>query len=122
MKGLLSIAGAFLFDAISNNGNRSGGNEAKKPPLDDKTQERISKREIFQPLNNKEARRIAQEWGYIEGQAPFNTQGKPAFRHPKTKQWITPDKDGHKGGVWKLFNKKYDRIGTLDKNGNLIAS
>ncbi len=29
--------------------------------------------------------------------------------------WISPDIDGHNGGIWKMF-KYDDRIGTFDKN------
>jgi hypothetical protein len=70
-------------------------------------------------LTNKEARKKAGEWGYTEDQdPPFNPHGKPAFRKGQT--WITPDADGHNGGVWKEFDKKGNRKGTLDENGNKI--
>jgi hypothetical protein len=35
---------------------------------------------------------------------------------------IIPDVDGHNGGVWKEFDKKNNRKGTLDKNGNRIKN
>ncbi len=33
------------------------------------------------------------------------------------KNWITPDIDGHKGGVWKMFDKSgYERLGTFSED------
>lgn len=67
------------------------------------------------PLTNQEARKKAQQWGYQEDkQPPFFCYGKPAFKHPKRREWITPDKYGHNGGVWKLFEGR-KRVATLDK-------
>ena len=72
----------------------------------------------YKGLTNKEARKQAAEWGYVEDKnPPFNSHGNPAFR--KGKIWITPDADGHNGGVWKKFNNK-KRLATLDKDSNPI--
>jgi hypothetical protein len=118
-------AGASEVGVLSramNSQSSSGGNDAKKPKKDDnKKQDKENKRESFQPLTNKEARRIAEKWGYIEGKPDFDTRGKIAFRHPKQNTWISPDQDGHKGGVWKEFNNRGKRLSTLDKDGNIIA-
>ncbi len=70
-------------------------------------------------LTNDEARRKAKEWGYAETkEGRFNAHGKPKFK--KGNSIITPDRDAHNGGVWKEFDRKNRRIGTLDKNGNRI--
>lgn len=71
-------------------------------------------------LTNKEARKKAKEWGYVEDRnPPFNSHNKPAFKDPKRNVWISPDADGHNGGVWKEFVKDR-RSGTLDKDGKII--
>ncbi|GAA4018640.1 polymorphic toxin-type HINT domain-containing protein [Actimicrobium antarcticum] len=43
---------------------------------------------------------------------PFNPHGQKVFGNGKN--FISPDVDGHNGGVWKLVNKKGQRIATLD--------
>jgi|GEM_PF-6764261 len=69
-------------------------------------------------ITNKEARQKAKEWGYKEDKSPpFDSHGKPTFR--KGDSWISPDRDGHNGGVWKEYKGK-QRVGTLDANGNKI--
>ena len=51
-------------------------------------------------LTNKEARTQAKEWGYTETkEGKVNSHGKPKFK--KGNSIITPDRDGHNGGVWK---------------------
>ena len=59
----------------------------------------------------------AKELGYTKqiprGELPF-TKNQPAFQ--KGQRYITPDLDGHKGGVWKMFDNKGRRLGTFDEN------
>ena len=50
---------------------------------------------------------------------PFKTHGVPAFK--KGNRWITRDRTSHKGGRWKVFDQKGNRIGTFDENLNYIA-
>jgi len=70
-------------------------------------------------LSNGDAKKKAKEWGYKEDKnPPFNSHGKPAFKKGQT--WITPDRDGHNGGVWKEMDKKGNRKATLDDKGNKI--
>lgn len=70
-------------------------------------------------LTNKKAREQALKWGYKETkEGKFNSKGRPKFI--KGNSIITPDIDNHGGGVWKEFNRKNKRIGTLDKDGNKI--
>ena len=47
--------------------------------------------------------------------APFNSHGQKVFTDGKN--FITPDVDGHNGGVWKIFDRKGNRVGTF--NGEL---
>ena len=54
--------------------------------------------------------------------APFNSHGQPVFKNPKTGTYITPDIDSHIGGVWKMFDSKFNRIGTFDENLTRIGN
>ena len=64
-------------------------------------------------LSNAEARRRAGDLGFEETKdAPFNSHGRPVFK--KGDRFITPDRDMHKGGVWKVFDRKGNRIGTYN--------
>ncbi len=69
-------------------------------------------------LTNKDARELVKEHlkGYEEKpNSPFDTHGGIAFYNKKTKTWISPDQDGHNGGVWKMFNRSGDeRLGTFN--------
>lgn len=96
-------------DDPENNKNKDRKNNKKYE--DD---ERRKKRENYRPLNNKEARLKAKELGYVEDKSPpFDSLDKPTFR--KGNDWITSDKYGHKGGVWKRFSGRH-RVGTYDQN------
>ena len=69
-------------------------------------------------------------WGYhlqegykkVKGLYPY---GKPVFYNGKN--YITPDRDGHNGGVWKMAKKEKDlynrntRMGTYDAELNKIG-
>jgi RHS repeat-associated protein len=71
-----------------------------------------------QRLTAKEAAKMAEELGYTERippqKAPINSHGQPFFRNPKTGWKISPDVDAHRGGVWKLFDRKWARQGTYN--------
>jgi Novel toxin 21 len=83
----------------------SGGNP--NDPNDQK-RKRDEERENHRPLTNKEARQKAEVLGYTEdNNPPFNPHGKIVFR--KGNKWISPDKDGHKGGIWKMFDSAGNR-------------
>jgi hypothetical protein len=66
----------------------------------------------------------AAEHGYTERippqKAPFNTMGEPLYRNPKTGNYISPDRTGHGGGVWKGFDRDGNRVGTYDGDLNPI--
>lgn len=72
-------------------------------------------------LTNKQARKWADQHGWGEDKNPPKSILKdvsghghpPIFKDPKGNRWISPDKDGHKGGVWKEFDRN-GRTGTLD--------
>jgi filamentous hemagglutinin len=67
------------------------------------------------PLTRSQARDLAKYHGFREVKgSPFNSHGQPVFTDGK--KFYTPDVDGHRGGVWKVFDKKYNRIGTVDVN------
>lgn len=66
-----------------------------------------------QPLTRSEARTLARTLGYNEtSDAPFNAHGQPVFKSGN--KYITPDKDVHKGGTWKMFDGKGKRLGTYN--------
>ncbi len=72
-------------------------------------------------LTNREARRLAEVLGYKEDKNhPFDDHGKLVFKDPKRNIWISPDRDGHNGGIWKEFDKKKQRR-TLDAHGKPIG-
>jgi hypothetical protein len=63
---------------------------------------------------NQEAEEKARELGFIPGKnPPFNNRNKPAFK--KGEKWISQDRDSHKGGYWKVFDNKGNRLGTFDE-------
>lgn len=101
----------------SNNLTMPSGNPNPKKPEDDK-KERNRTLEKTRYLTNKEARALVKDKlpGYEEkSNPPFETHGSTAFYNSKTKTWISPDRDCHNGGVWKLFNKSGNqRLGTYD--------
>lgn len=50
---------------------------------------------------------------------PFNTHGQPGFTDGRN--FITPDVDQHNGGVWKMFDRRGNRLGTYDADLNRIG-
>ncbi|HYE53354.1 MAG TPA: toxin C-terminal domain-containing protein, partial [Chitinophagaceae bacterium] len=57
----------------------------------------------------------------------LKSHGQPVYK--KGNSWITPDQDGHNGGIWKMFDNeknigstdKNKRVGTYDANLNRIG-
>ena len=62
---------------------------------------------------------LANELGYDQkispNKVPFPSHGKPAYKN-KNGDYITPDRDGHKGGTWKKYNRKGKRVGTYNRD------
>jgi filamentous hemagglutinin len=52
--------------------------------------------------------------------APFNSHGRPVFYNGRN--YISPDVDMHSGGVWNMFDRRGNRIGTYDANLNRIGN
>lgn len=98
----------------------NGHNQVPKKdmyPQEEKEKSREEKIKDHKPLSNREARKKAKEKGYIEVKNPgIGSHGELVFKDPKRRVWITPDNTGHNGGIWKEFDKKLNRTGTLDKN------
>lgn len=99
---------------------REGATGQPKGP-DDPDPDEI--RELERSVENrrmtaKDAEAAAEKLGFdkkIPAQkAPFNSHGRPVFQNGN--KFITPDADGHNGGVWKMFNRAGQRLGTFDKN------
>jgi hypothetical protein len=88
--------------------------ERRKKEKDRQKNERKKVRDNYRPLTNKEARIEGKKLGYIEDKSPpFDSLNKPTFR--KGNDWISPDKYGHRGGVWKRFFGR-NRVGTYDQS------
>lgn len=65
------------------------------------------------PFTRPEAKAAADKLDYKEiKDPPFNSHGQPVFR--KGNLYISPDRDGHLGGTWKLFNGTGKRLGTYN--------
>jgi RHS repeat-associated protein len=72
----------------------------------------------------KAAMAKATEMGYSKRiapqKAPFNSHGQQVYQ--KGNRYITPDADGHKGGVWKMYDSRGNRLGTYDANMKRIGN
>jgi hypothetical protein len=78
-------------------------------------EERYKNNPLGRPLTDPEAREKAKEFGMQQTwDYPFDSHGRAVFT-ADGKIFITPDADGHKGGVWKLYHGG-DRQGTYDIN------
>jgi len=65
------------------------------------------------PLTRAEARGLARRLGFNEVKdPPFNAHGQPVFKQGN--RFITPDRDIHRSGTWKLFDQKGTRLGTYN--------
>ena len=79
----------------------------------------------MQRANNKkttsaEATKKAEKLGYKK--TKYFSHGQPVYYNSKNKTYITPDVDGHNGGVWKMgksveaLKSKSTRMGTYNEN------
>lgn len=72
----------------------------------------------FGGMTTKEATAAAKKLGYTK--TNFTSHGQPVFK--KGNKYITPDVDGHNGGIWKMadsvknLGSKSTRMGTYDEN------
>lgn len=67
----------------------------------------------FCRLTTAEASDLAEWLGYGKRvkDAPFNSMGQAVFTDGKN--FITQDVTSHKGGMWKMFDRKGRRLGTF---------
>lgn len=67
------------------------------------------------PLTTGQAADLAKYNGYDSRvkNPPFDSHGQPVFSNGKN--FITPDVDSHKGGVWKMFSRRGRRVGTFNE-------
>jgi filamentous hemagglutinin len=72
------------------------------------------------PLNSRDATDAAKKLGYTKkipkNRVPFNLHGQPVFYNSKTKTYISPDADAHNGGVWKMLDRNFHRMGTYNED------
>jgi len=73
-------------------------------------------------LTNAQAKDLAGAAGYDRTvKSPnFNSRGQPVFTNGQNQ--ITPDVDSHVGGVWKMFSRCGERLGTYDAGMNRIGN
>ena len=69
---------------------------------------------------NKEARKIAKDKDLKEVKVDRDTHGELVFEDKKGRRF-SPDADNHSGGVWKEYDRRNNRIGTLDEDFNRIG-
>lgn len=123
-QGLGSIAlvalGYKFFEQAKNRLQRQGNQQpvSQKPSANAPDPEDPEK---DKSCTNKQDKEDAKKLGFkLDKDPPFKTHGKKAFR--KGNRWISADRDGHRGGRWKMFNEKGTRLGTFDKDLNIIAT
>lgn len=94
----------------------TGGGMSPQGPKKDDDDKNKKDRSEWRPLTNKEARAEAKILGFVErSDPPFNPHKQLAFYDKKNNLWITPDADGHNGGIWKMF-RGTERLGTYNKD------
>lgn len=114
---------AKLRNESAKNQSQVGGSSSPNPKKpDDEKEKRAKQIRDHQRWTNKEARERAKALGkgYEEKKNPPGDIKDIGFTNGK--DWISPDMDGHNGGVWKQFTLKGRRIATLDKNLNRIKN
>lgn len=80
-------------------------------PEEEKKRKRDEARNGYESLNNHEARELAEKIGFkVDKNPPFKSHGKLVFRKGNT--YISADRTGHKGGIWKVFKRGEGRLGT----------
>lgn len=78
---------------------------------------KLNLQQFARSMNTKEATAAAKELGYTKSK--FTSHNQPVFK--KGNKYITPDVDGHNGGVWKMassvknLGSKRTRKGTMIK-------
>ena len=72
-------------------------------------------------LTNAQSRELAEYVGYNRQarDVPFNSRNQPVYTNGRN--YITPDVDSHNGGVWKMFDRSGNRLGTYDAALNRIG-
>ena len=120
-----TIGGAFFgYSLYKKNKHSHGGSHVIMEPVslggsmfpegpedpEKKKQRREEARREHRPLTNQEARDQAEKLGYSE--IKDHPCGKHSLVFKKGNRYISPDRDGHKGGIWKMFNRKGFRLST----------
>jgi hypothetical protein len=94
-------------------GPQAGMTVKKDPPKKDEKKE---EKKEHQKLTKKEATEQAEKLGYSPVKdPPFNAHNQPVFKDSKG-NFISPDVDGHNGGVWKMFDRSGNRTGTYNSD------
>ena len=104
---ILTLTSGTCLQAGRNKGNPNNIIIANAQPVNNR---------ITTPnLTNKEIAEIALSLDFYLNKDPkFARHGKAVFSNGQTH--ITYDRNGHKGGFWKMLNNKKERVGTYDQN------
>lgn len=110
------------------------GGSTAKPDFDDKSFFQSSVRAeddcniLYKKMTNKQAREEAKklkERGLGDWEPDPSKKNKdyphiPVFKNKNKDEWISPDTTGHGGSVWKLLNRRMDRVASLDKDLKIL--
>jgi len=92
-----------------------GGGMEPEDPENEKKRQRDQAIQNFQSLTKKEAQEIAEEFGHkkVKSHPCGNTRNQPVFFNGKN--YISPDIDGHNGGLWKVFDRRGNILHTTSR-------
>lgn len=98
-----------------------GGGMMPEDPEEDKKRRRNEAREEYRSLTRKEAKEIAKDFGHreVKGHPCGNTRNQPVFFNGKN--YISPDIDGHNGGMWKVFDRRGNILHTASRRFEKIV-
>ena len=94
---------------------------AAPPPIDNGIVESMRGKDGNSSFDGADIAEQARRLGYdrIAKDPPFDSHGKKVFTNGR--DFISPDRDEHKGGVWKRMSRRGERMGTFDADLNKIG-
>ncbi len=98
-----------------------GGGMIPEDPEEEKKRKRDEAREEYKSLTRKEAKEIAKDFGHreVKDHPCGNTRNQPVFFNGKN--YISPDIDGHNGGMWKVFDRRGNILHTASRRFEKIV-
>lgn len=98
-----------------------GNGMMPEDPEEEKKKKRDEAIEEYRSLIAKEAQEIAKEFGHrrVKSHPCGNTRNRPVFFNGKN--YVSPDIDGHNGGLWKVFDRKGNILYTTTRRFEKIV-